>query len=196
MKRVVLILIAIGLVSFSLIQKENDTSQSNQSKLDLKSAYVFWKGSNLFTSHRGTVKLKSGFLTIVNRELLSGEFVIDMTSISNREGIEKLENHLKSADFFEVDKYPTSKFKITEVTNENQKIKITGDLTIKDITKKVSFFGVILENEKAYLLKSDVFKIDRAEFNIKYMSKSFFKNLKDKFIDDEVEMSFIVRANK
>jgi len=90
MKRLVLILIAIGLVSFSLTQKENDTSQSNQSKLDLKSTYVFWKGSNLFTSHRGTVKLKSGFLTIVNRELLSGEFVIDMTSISNREGIEKL----------------------------------------------------------------------------------------------------------
>lgn len=167
-----------------------------QSKLDLKSAYVFWKGSNPFTSHKGTVKLKSGFLTIVNRELKSGEFVIDMESISNREGIDKLENHLKSSDFFEVDKYPTSKFIITEVTNENQKIKITGDLTIKDITKKVSFFGVILENEKAYLLKSDVFKINRAEFNIKYMSKSFFKNLKDRFIDDEVEMSFLVRANK
>lgn len=191
MKKIVLILIAIILVSFSLIKKE-----VYQSKLDLNSAYVFWKGSNSFTSHKGTVKLKSGFLTIVNRELKSGEFVIDMATINNREGLEKLEKHLKSADFFEVEKYPTAKFVITKVINEAKKVKITGNLTIKNITKEVAFFGVVLENEKAYLLKSDVFIIDRAEFNIKYMSKSFFKNLKDKFIDDDVEMSFIVRANK
>ena len=193
MKRIVLVIISFVLISFSLKEKNNNTYQS---KLILKSAYVFWKGTSPFNTHRGTVKLKSGSLTIINRELKSGEFIIDMTSIHNREGIDKLETHLKSADFFEVKKYPTSKFSITGVTKENKKIKVTGKLTIKDVTKEVSFFCVILENEKAYLLKSDVFKINRAEFNIKYMSKSFFKNLKDHFIDDEIEMSFLVRANK
>ena len=193
MKKSVLIFAVVCVISFSFIGVKKDVYQS---KLDLNSAYVFWRGSNLFASHKGTVKLKSGFLTIVNRELKSGEFIIDMTSIHNREGLEKLEKHLKSADFFEVEKYPTSKFVITKVTDENKKIKVTGNLTIKDITKEVDFFCVILENEKAYLLKSDAFTINRTDFNIKYLSKSFFKNLKDKFIEDEVEMSFIVRANK
>ena len=193
MKKIVLVIISFVLISFSLKEKKNITYQS---KLALKSAYVFWKGSSPFNTHRGTVKLKSGSLTIINRELKSGEFIIDMRSIHNREGIDKLETHLKSADFFEVEKYPTSKFIITGVAKENKKIKVTGNLTIKDVTKEVSFFCIILENEKAYLLKSDVFKINRAEFNVKYMSKSFFKNLKDIFIDDEIEMSFLVRANK
>lgn len=193
MKKLVLIFVAIILVSFSLIEKENDTYQT---KIDLKSAYIFWEGANSFRSHKGTVKLKSGFLTIANKQLISGEFVVDMTTIHNREGFEKLEEHLKSADFFEVEKYPTSKFVITNVAQEKNNVKITGNLTIKDITKSITVNGIILENDKSFLLRSEVFKLNRAEFHVKYMSKSFFKNLKDSFINDEVDMSFLIRVNK
>lgn len=193
LKKLVLIFVAIILVSFSLIEKKKST---HQTKIDLKSAYVFWRGSSSFISQRGTVKLKSGFLTIANKQLISGEFVVDMRTIHNREGLEKLEEHLKSVDFFEVEKYPTSKFVITNVIQEKNKVKITGNLTIKDITKSITVNGVILENDKSFLLKSEVFKLNRAEFHVKYMSKSFFKNLKDKFINDEVDMSFLIGINK
>jgi hypothetical protein len=42
--------------------------------------------------------------------------------------------------------------------------------------------------------KSEKFNIDRAEFNVKYASKTFFDNLKDKFIDDAIELSFTVNT--
>lgn len=193
MKRVTIVFIAIILASFSLQEKNIEEFQSN---IVLKSAYIFWEGANPFTTHRGTVKLKSGYLTIVNSQLLSGKFVVDMTTIHNREGHKKLEKHLKSANFFEVEKYPTATFVITNVVQKHNKVQITGDVTIKGITKQVSVNGVILENDKAYIVRSEVFKLNRAEFNVKYMSKSFFKNLRDKFINDDVNMSFSLKILK
>lgn len=193
MKRVTLIFVIIIFTSFSLMESNEDPIQT---KIALKSSYIFWEGANSFTRHRGTVKLKSGDLTIQNKILISGEFAIDMTTIHSREGIKGLEEHLKSADFFEVEKYPTSKFVITNVVQHYNKVVMTGDITIKGVTKSVSIKGQILENDKAYILRSEVFKLNRTQFNIKYMSKSFLKNLKDFFINDEVDMSFSVRVNK
>ena len=82
------------------------------------------------------------------------------------------------------------------MVQKHNKVQITGDVTIKGITKQVSINGVILENDKAYIVRSEVFKLNRAEFNVKYMSKSFFKNLRDKFINDDVNMSFSLKILK
>ena len=191
MKRLILIFIAIVLVSFSFIEEK-----VNQDTIDLKSSYVFWEGSNSFRNHRGIIKFKSGSVRIVNVNLKSGEFVVDMTTIFNREGLRKLEEHLKSADFFDVEKYPTARFLITNVAQEYNKVEISGDITIKGITKNVTINATILENNKAYLIRSGVFKLNRAEFNVRHLSKSFFKNLKDSFIEDEVDVSFSIRLNK
>lgn len=191
LKKIILIFIAVVLVSFSFIEEKVD-----QDSIDLKSSNVFWEGSNSFRNHRGIIKFKSGSIRIINSELKSGEFVVDMTTIFNREGFKKLEEHLKSEDFFDVKKYPTAKFLITSVAQEFNKVKISGDITIKGITKNVTVSATILENDKAYIVRSGVFKLNRAEFNVRHLSKSFFKNLKDNFIEDEVDVSFSIRLNK
>ncbi|WP_079504670.1 YceI family protein [Mesobacillus jeotgali] len=64
-------------------------------------------------------------------------FKLDTASIDTRN--EDRENHLKSADFFDVEQYPTIDFKSTSITRDGDDYKVTGDLTIKGVTKPVTF---------------------------------------------------------
>jgi polyisoprenoid-binding protein YceI len=63
------------------------------------------------------------------------EAVIDATTINTREP--KRDAHLKSADFFEVDKYPTITFKSKEFRKTGGKLQVSGDLTMHGVTREV-----------------------------------------------------------
>ena len=64
-------------------------------------------------------------------------FTFDVASINTNS--EDRDNHLKSADFFDVETYPTITFNSTNITKKGDDYKVTGDLTIKDVTKPVTF---------------------------------------------------------
>ena len=149
---------------------------------------VTWKAYKVTGSHTGTVTLKSGDLVFDNGTLKGGEFVVDMTSIicTDLEGEykQKLEGHLKSDDFFSVTSHQTSKMVFTNVkaTGKNS-YEVTGDLTIKGITKPVTF-DVSVYGSKA----TATLKVDRAEYDVRYGSGSFFDDLGDKTIYDEFDL--------
>ncbi|MFT6755989.1 MAG: polyisoprenoid-binding protein YceI, partial [Urechidicola sp.] len=115
---------------------------------------------------------------------------IDMNSVNVLDtDSEKLLRHLKSGDFFDVEKFPIATFKITESTIIESKTIVKGFLTIKGITEEIEFPATISKNDKdQIILESETFKVDRAKFNISYKSKTFFANLKDKFIHDEFDI--------
>ena len=121
-------------------------------------------------------------------KLVGGNFVIDMTSIActdlEGEYKGKLEGHLKSGDFFDVEKHRTASLNITKAksTGKNS-YELSGDLTIKGITKKVKFDASIYGKKATASLK-----IDRTDFDIKYGSGSFFDGLKDNMIYDEFDL--------
>lgn len=173
---------------------------SEKYNVDLAASVLNWKGTKPLGAHDGVVSLKSGSLVLEEGKLKDGEFVIDMNSIKNvdmkgTEGAGKIEGHLMSADFFDVAKFPTSKFVVTSVKDSGAgKIAVTGKLTIKDVTKTVTLPAMISTNAGITTFKSETFKINRTDYNVKYGSKSFFDNLKDKFIDDMMEMSFVVKT--
>ena len=127
---VVLTLIVFTTFSFSIFEKK---------EIKVDKSKVVWKGYKVTGSHQGTITLKSGSLAFTNQKLSGGEFNIDMTSIINTdlsgEYRNKLEGHLKSDDFFGVEKYPTARLQFTKVkmTSKNA-YKVTGDLTIKGKT--------------------------------------------------------------
>ena len=133
-------------------------------------------------------------------------YYIDIESITDRcrtgdtikdeDGSERLEGHLKSEDFFEVETYPTATFNITEVEMEDRNATITGNMTIKGITKEISFDGEVSETDESVTLMSTVFQINRADFNVKYKSKTFFNDLKDKFVNDEFDLQVTLVSNK
>ncbi len=169
--------------------------------VDIATSVLYWKGAKPTGTHDGTVSLKSGSLMVKNGSLEAGEFVIDMTTITNvdmkgSDGAANIEGHLKSADFFDVAEYPMSKFVITKVEDVEGKLAVTGNLNIKDITKSITIPATLTDVEGVSVFKSETFNINRADFNIKYKSKTFFKDLKDKFVDDLIEMSFEVATIK
>ena len=108
-----------------------------------------------------------------------------MTSITNTDLKDKgynkkLVGHLKSDDFFGVEKFPTATFNITKATKfSNGKASVTGNLTIKGNTESITFDFV--KNRNQYTTKLE---IDRSKFNVRYGSTSFFDGLGDKAIDN------------
>jgi len=171
-------------------------------KADTEASVLNWKGFKPTSDHYGTVNVKNGFFTVKDKQIISGEFEIDMTSIidldmdADSEYNAKLVNHLKSEDFFNVGKYPEASFKVIETKTKGDKTIITGDLTIKGITHSIAV-PVSVKNEEGNLyVKSEKFKIDRSKWDIKFKSKSFFSDLGDNFIYNEMELSFTVTARK
>ena len=136
-------------------------------------------------------------LVIDNDRLVGGDFTIDMNSINVLDtDNKKLLRHLKSADFFQVEKYPTATFKISESTITDGKTMVKGFLTIKGITEKIEFPATISKNDNdQVVLESETFKVNRAKFNITYKSKTFFTNLKDQFIQDKFDIKVRIVSN-
>jgi polyisoprenoid-binding protein YceI len=171
-----------------------------QFKTDTRSSLVNWKGFKPTGEHYGTVKLKSGYFTVQNKKIVEGEFEIDMNSIecvdlpSDSESNAKLVRHLKSDDFFGAEKYPAAIFKLSSTEAKGEKTLCKGNLTIKGITHPVSFLATIVQEGENLSLKSEAFKIDRSKWNIQFKSKSFFSDLGDKFIYDDIELSVEVVA--
>ena len=155
---------------------------------------VEWVGKKVTGQHNGTVAVKSGNLVVKSGELKGGEFVIDMTTLTSTdlegEYQQKLNGHLKSDDFFGVEKYPTSKFKITKVEPKggNGRYVVTGDMTIKSTTKPVTFDAQLVQNGDAVIAVADII-IDRSEYDVRYGSGSFFDDLGDKTIYDDFTLS-------
>ncbi|MFH6772137.1 YceI family protein [Gaetbulibacter aestuarii] len=176
------------LALISVIGTAFTTSNIEKKSVKVEASQVIWKGYKVTGSHEGTIAIEEGTLTFDNDKLVGGEFVIDMTTIANTdlEGDykSKLEGHLKSDDFFGVESHPTASLVFTEVTPSGKNAyDVTGDLTIKGITKPVNFTMAIYGSKANATLK-----IDRSEYNVRYGSSSFFDGLKDKVIYDEFDL--------
>jgi len=157
----------------------------------VKESTIKWNAYKVTGQHYGFIQLKEGTLSFENGQLVGGTFVVDMTSLTveDQKGMKKkiLTKHLKSNDFFDVKNHPTSNLIFTEVLKTENTYHITADLTIKEITKPVSF-DMNLQNHKA----TTNLKINRTHYNIKYRSSSFFDNLKNKAIHDDFDLEIIL----
>ncbi|AYO58170.1 polyisoprenoid-binding protein [Chryseobacterium sp. 6424] len=157
------------------------TREGNVYELDTLNSRVEWKGFKVIKSdnmsHFGTIKFESGEVTVKEGKLESGKFVADMNSINSidlkgdAEQHDKLVGHLKDDDFFGVAKFPTSSFEITKVTPNqggDYNTLIDGNLTIKGITKPVSFNANVSLNNGEVNIATEPKDIDREDFGVKF----------------------------
>lgn len=200
MKRNTLFMVMMAIVA--TIGLAFTTVVSTSVNVNTAESYIVWKGYKVTGSHYGKVMIKNGELNFDDAGMLTGGgFEIDMTTITcedlEGEWNQKLVGHLKSDDFFGVEKFPTAKFVITEVVSRGKpgEYKIVGDLTIKETTKEIKFNTVINEEAGKRVATADI-TIDRSEYNVRYGSGSFFDNLGDKTIYDEFELSVNLVAAK
>jgi polyisoprenoid-binding protein YceI len=173
------VLMGLSLQSFNPIKKET---------INVTSSSIQWVGEKVVGSHQGMISLQSGELIYDGNQLVAGSFVIDMTSLTctdlTGEYKSKLEGHLKSDDFFGVNKFETASLSIIKVNKIKSKShSVTAKLTIKGITKTINFEAQIDKNN----LNANI-KIDRTKFDVKYGSGNFFDGLGDNMIYDEFEL--------
>lgn len=166
------------------------SATAQDKKINASKSTITWVGKKVTGQHTGTVNIKDGVLSFKGGKVTGGNFTVDMTTIAVTdlkagEGKEKLEGHLKAEDFFGTDKFATSKlvFKSVKVKSANV-YTVTADLTIKGITKPVTFDLNTTKNTA-----TAAFNIDRTKYDIKYGSKSFFEGIGDKAIYDEFEVT-------
>ena len=169
--------------------------------VDLAKSKIVWVGRKITGQHTGELKIASGSLTANGKVLNGGNFVMDMKSMTctdlDASNGGKLLGHLKSDDFFSVEKNPSSKFEITKITPAGaDKVNITGNLTIKGITSAVSFPANVVQKADVIVAVANSVKIDRTKYDIKYGSKSFIAGIGDKAIDDEFELNINLVAKK
>ena len=165
-----------------------NTIDGDKKEVKTSSSTLTWKGYKVTGSHTGTIGIQSGHLEFDGEKLVGGEFVVNMTSLIATDltggGKTKLEGHLKSDDFFGVEKFPTAKLVFTSVKSAGKNAyEVTGDLTIKGITKSVTFEVAVFGSKATADLT-----IDRSQFDVRYGSGSFFDNLGDKTIYDDFKI--------
>jgi polyisoprenoid-binding protein YceI len=174
--------------------------------VDLAKSKITWVGTKPTGRHHGTFYLKAGNIVVANNSITGGNFVIDVTNITafdeDNSANAKLQKHLTSADFFEVDKFPEATFEITDVQEGVNKDNVlvmkeathtvTGNLTMKAISKSISFPAKIEMNDAGLTAHAE-FNIDRTQWGIVYHSD---KSVGEKFINPEVNLTVHLEAMK
>lgn len=214
MKKIILSLFVASAMIACKVDSKNKVETTGEEKVETKvtadasynvltdKSTLAWKGFKPTGTHDGTVGISKGTMSLAGNDLVGGKFMIDLNDMvcldipADKKGNADLVGHLKSEDFFDVAKFPNATFEITDVAKADGKVNVSGNLTIKGITKNITIPATFASANGFVTFKSDKFKFDRTEFGIKYKSTKLVDVIKEKSIDDLVEMSFDIMAQK
>lgn len=177
-------------------------------EVDPTRSTITWAGKKPLLEgyiNSGTLGITGGEIMVVENETATGEFTIDMNTLSvgstpTKPGSESmLEEHLKGENWFAVDTYPEASFMIDAVTarpdsEETYIYDVAGTLTMKDVEGVLAFPAMIYLDDEGYLRAEASFSFDRTKWGITAGSGSFFDSLADNVIDDMVQLSFSIVA--
>ena len=172
-------------------------------QVDLVNSQINWIGRKVTGEHSGTLNLSEGWIEMEKNTLSGGKLVFNMASITNTdiespEWKQKLEDHLKSEDFFHTDSFPHAILEIKGrqsliIENSKKSEQILADLTIRGITHEIKFPFELAQSQNNFTAEGSV-DIDRTLYNINYKSGKFFDELGDKLIYDNFTVQFKVQT--
>ncbi len=192
-------------------QKNTDAAPANAAAKTLTvnaaSSNLTWVGTKPVGQHNGTIGIKEGSLQVEGDAIKSGSFTFDMSTLNALDSSDdmnaQLAGHLKSPDFFDVEKFPEGKFEVTDVKAyeapaadaekpllEGSTHTIAGNLTLKGVTKNITFPAIINMNSGMMKAKAS-FNINRADWGLSYGND---ESLGDKFIRPTVNVGFNIEA--
>lgn len=183
------------LIATALISSVSAFAKVEKVEINPAASKIVWLGKKVTGEHTGEIKIQSGHLNFDGAALKGGEFVVDMTTITNtditdKEYNKKLVDHLNSDDFFSTAKNKTAKLVIKSATKvKDNTWKLSGDLTIKGKSAPVTFDADVTKASA-----TGVVKFDRTTYDVKYGSGKFFQGLGDKMINDEVQLTVNLAA--
>jgi hypothetical protein len=193
-----LIIMLAGVIYFPVLAQQKNGTQNIVYQLDIKKSKLFWKVPE--NQHNGFILFNSGTLSnFINGWPTQGTFSINMNSMRSTDegsvaGRKKVDEELRSEDFFAVLKYPTATMVVNQILPEPNRtiFKVYGELTIKEVTKAIEFTTLMNQNGSTITATANM-KITRANWNINHQPKSqswdLFGRLKDNLVDDEIPVS-------
>ena len=164
-------------------------------QLESNHAFVVWSASHFgFSDQMGKFPEITGEIIFDEKKMSESSVDVTIKIDSLVTGSEKFDAHLKSADFFDVKKFPTAKFVSKKVTATGKnKAKVEGELTLHGVTKtvilevKINKKGTSLVTQKETVGFSATAQIKRSEFGIDYAAPG---------LSDDVKLKIEVEANK
>ncbi|MXV39117.1 YceI family protein [Flavobacteriaceae bacterium Ap0902] len=216
MKKVLFSLSAVALIAFTSCEKKEAVAVSDSEEVatateeavnytvDTDVSNVEWRGYKIYEGeteeqgHHGTIKLTSGDIQTEGNQIIAGNFVIDATTLESMDLVDSpedkanLENHLKSADFLDVETYPSPTFNITKVTpiEGEYNTEISGNLKMREVEKNITFKANTGVDGEVLKIASEEFTINRQDFGIT------FNPTTGSVIKDNVTLSVNVTANQ
>lgn len=184
-------------------QETAANTSANAFQIDPQSSSINWTASKVGGQHNGTLAISGGNINLQDGAIQGGTINLDMNAIAvlDLEGEQraKLENHLRTGDFFEADKHPAGAFEIVSVApvagNPEVTHQITGNLTLKGVSKSVTIpANVVIAGDMISAITPS-FTINRTEWGINYRS-GILGTAKDKIIADEIGLVINLRAKK
>ena len=188
-------------------EKQAATATGQTFVVDTADSRVKFTGNGVGKNHPGYFHLASGQVTVANNQLTGGTFLININSLDLEQEGEmfdtKLRPHLLSGDFFDAAKFGTAAFEITNVAPyepnskdtslvEGANFNVSGNLTLKDVTKNITFPARIDLDDNGIKAKAN-FDIDRRQWQMNYGND---KTLGDKFISETVNIELDLKAKK
>lgn len=167
--------------------------------VDVNASEVAWTGQKITGSgHNGTIGIKEGVIYVYDGQIWGGNMVIDMNQIvvldiTDPEMNARLKGHLESDDFFSVANHPEATFEIVRfepiegAASGEANYRISGNLTIKDITHSLAFNAIVNHVEGGINAYAD-FDFDRSLYDVRFGSGRFFDNLGENLINDNINL--------
>jgi polyisoprenoid-binding protein YceI len=155
---------------------------SADSKVDFVGSKVTGKEAGRFQTFSGTIDL-------VNNKPEESQVSVEIEMGSVVTDSKGLDEHLKNADFFEVEKYPKAAFISSKITpdKEANTFSVTGELDFHGVKKSITFPAKIIVSEKEVTVESEFF-INRRDFNVNYAGRA------NDLIRDEVVLKLNIQA--
>ncbi len=219
MKKVFLGLTVLGMIFIASCGKSAETitatdaqeasSASHDSEtfaINTTESSTTWRGFKFFqdsskpeVGHFGVIKLKDGLFSVKDGVLESGKLVSDQATLESHdladdaENKAKLEGHLKSPDFLNVDEFPHATFEISSVnplSEGDYNSEISGNLDFRGVPKNITFKANVKVDGDKLSIQSEEFTINRQDFGVDFAPGN------DTVIKDEVVLQLDILAEK
>lgn len=174
-------------------------------RIDTEKSMAEWIGRNLNNRHFGRIAVQSGELVIKDGLPVGGNILVDMKSISNSDlqdvtWRDLLIRHLLSDDFFAVERFPTASFRLESwepqvgASAEAPNGIATGELTIRDVTRQISFPAIVAPHTDGSIRAHAACDIDRTLWNVCYGSGKLFERLGMHLVHDIISLELFIQA--
>jgi polyisoprenoid-binding protein YceI len=185
------------LINITILLCSAYSTYAQDKSLNLETSNIRWYGEEITgKQHYGDLKFSSGNIQIKNEVVTNGSFIVNMNSLTVEDlsggGKKRLEGHLRSTAFFGVSDHPQASLSISSMVEIDGNSQILdGQLTIKGVTHPINFSLTLTPENNA----SAILVFDRSKYDVRFRSGSFFDELGDKLILDEIKLEVALDFN-